>query len=113
MNSHKVQRRSARQWLRDDLRKAIGFRGAARLIRQHPRLLWSLVTHLMVAYGILVVVLVVFGRRGSFEDLAGFPAILARSLFGERLYRQREESARAVAQATHLDPADRNALAPA
>jgi hypothetical protein len=83
-------RRSYQQWLRDDHKKAIGFRGAARVIRQHPRLLWRFALYLVVTYGLLVLVLALVGELSAFDGWMGLPIGLSVGVFLRDLHVQRE-----------------------
>jgi hypothetical protein len=68
----------------------VGLRGAARLIRRDPRLLWRLALYLAITYGLLVIGLALTGRLDAFGEWAAYPALVSGSLFGGRLYERRE-----------------------
>jgi hypothetical protein len=84
------RRRGLRQWLRDDLKKMVGVRGAVRLIRRDPRVLWWLALYLAVTNGVMVIGLALAGRLDLFSEWYIYPAIVSGSLFGRHLYELRE-----------------------
>jgi hypothetical protein len=79
-----------RQWLRRDLEKMVGLRGAARLIRRDPRMLWRLALYLAITYGVTVIGLALANRLDAFSEWGVYPALVSGSLFGNRLYERRE-----------------------
>ncbi|MFD6162889.1 hypothetical protein ACFWF7_41385 [Nocardia sp. NPDC060256] len=84
------RQRGLRQWLRDDLEKMVGFRGAARLIRREPRLLLRFALYLAVTFGVTVIGFALAGRLDAFGNWAFFPALVSGGLFGNLLYERRE-----------------------
>jgi hypothetical protein len=84
--------------VRDDLKKVVGLRGAVRLVRREPRVLWQFLLYLVVTYVLLVVALALAGRLASFGEWAIYPAVLSGSLLGADLYRSRESHRQTTAE---------------
>ncbi|PKV93152.1 hypothetical protein ATK30_3991 [Amycolatopsis echigonensis] len=86
-----AQRRSRLlQWLRADLAKAPGLRGAARSIRSAPELLLWLLLYLVLAYGALTAILALTGQWAAFPHWSAYPGLIAGGLLGARLPRERK-----------------------
>ncbi|MGW7536627.1 hypothetical protein [Amycolatopsis sp. NPDC054798] len=81
------RRADPREWLRADLAKTTGLRGAARSIRTAPRLLLWLLAYLVLAYGALVAILALTGELSAFPQWAVYPGLVAGGLFSARLHR--------------------------
>jgi hypothetical protein len=79
------EKRTFGRWLRDDLTRPDGPRGAAarfRFIAAHPRTLLLGGLYLAVAVGLYVLVLLVLGRLDRFGEWLILPGLVAAGLFG-------------------------------